>query len=79
MHASLYLAEVVNAYLTDETLHDPSKSIESKKAYLRENTKDVAALFSTLNQNACYPGLDEMIAGLGNVLFVFFTFCNFFF
>ena len=72
MHASLYLAKVVNAYLTDETLHDPSKSIESKKAYLRENAKDVATLFSTLNQNEYYPGLDEMIAGLGNVLFRFF-------
>ena len=72
IHASLYLAEVVNAYLTDEDLNDPSKTIESKKAFLRDNAKDVAALFSTLNQNAYYPKFDDMIAGLGNVLFRFF-------
>ena len=72
MHAALYLAEVVNAYMTDATLHDKSKTIETRKAYLRDNAKHVAALFSTLNQNAYYPGLDEMIGGLGNVLFRFF-------
>ena len=72
MHAALYLAEVVNAYMTDATLHDQSKTIETKKAYLRDNAKHVATLFSTLNQNASYPELDEMIGGLGNVLFRFF-------
>ena len=73
MHAALYLAEVVNAYMTDATLHDQAKTIETKKAYLRDNAKHVAALFSTLNQNASYPELDEIIGGLGNVLFRFFS------
>ena len=53
-------------------LHDPLETTESKKAYLRENAKEVAALFSTLNQNACYPGLEDIIAGLGKFLLCFF-------
>lgn len=77
MHAALFLADVVNAYMTDETLHDQSKTIETKKAYLRDNAKHVAAFLSTLNQNSSYPELNEMIGGLGNVLFrFFFTFCK---
>ena len=64
MHASFYLAEVVNAFLTDQALHDPLEDIENKKAYLSNNGKYVAALFSTLNQNTFYPGLDNMVAGL---------------
>lgn len=68
MHALLYLAEVVNAFLTDKALHDPLENIENKKAYLSDNVKYVAALFSTLNQNAFYPGLDNMVVGLGKSL-----------
>ena len=79
IHAALFLADVVNAYMTDATLHDQSKTIETKKAYLRDNAKHVAAFLSTLNQNSSYPELDEMIGGLGNVLFrFFFTFCKIF-
>ena len=72
MHACLYLAEIVNAYLIDETLHEPLETTEDKKAYLRENAKFVAALFSTMQQNAHYPGLEKMIAALGNFLLSYF-------
>ena len=72
VHASLFLTDVVNAYLIDEVLCDPSETIKNKKAYLRKNAKSIAALFSTMQQNAHYPGLEKMIAALGKFLLSFF-------
>ena len=59
LHASLYLTDVVNAYLIDEILSAPLETIENKKAHLRKNAKFIAALFSTMQQNAHYPGLEK--------------------
>ena len=77
MHASLYLAEIVNAYLSDADFQKPRNEVQDRQALLTENAKYVAALFSTLNQNSCYPGLDTMIRGLGNY-FLFFYILYFF-
>ena len=74
LHALLYLAEVVNAYLIDETLSATLETTKNKKAYLRKNANFIAALFSTMQQNAHYPGLEKMIATLGNFLLLFFLY-----
>ena len=80
LHASLYLTEIINAYLIDETLSDPLETTENKKAYLRGNAKFVAALLSTMQHMAGYCGLENMIVTLGKFLlsFLFFTSCKFF-
>ena len=65
IHASLYLTEIVNAALTDKSLTDPEEPTPSKLNKLANVAKDIASKFSTLNQDAHYPGLDKIIDGLG--------------
>ena len=78
MHSSLYVVNVVNAYLIDEILCETLETIENKKAHLRKDAKFIAALFSRTQQNAHCPGLEDMIAALDNFLLSFlFTFCKF--
>lgn len=75
--ATLYIAEMANAALTDKSLKDPETGRESLKRVGRE----VADIISSFGHRSGYPHVRKITKALCKhcLLQNSFTFCNYFF
>ena len=75
IHASLYLAEVVNAALTDKSLSNS----QTKELVLEEVAKELGNKLSSLSHRAGTADVGKITKGLGEHLSLqkHFTFCKF--